>query len=297
MPVYRQTRVKWKRLLLAGAVAWAGSASAQAPQHPAPTHETITVTGRSPAEIRAYVKKMARPEQGHQIARWNEPLCLKVDGLADKFADYIRTRLAAVAQTVDLSLKPAGCQPNLIVKLSDDADGLTKALLKVRPRKVGNITSDTALPAAQVAAFETPRTARWLTATRTMNRDGQPMIRGSGGASSNATWSDSNIRTNVHEEIDSKIIIIDQNRLPAVSMTQLADYIAFVSLATPDIAADYANEDSILAVFAPGTTKAPPGLTGQDMAFLKALYAMPAERPASQQADAIIDQIAHEPSH
>jgi len=59
----------------------------------------------------------------------------------------------------------------------------------------------------------------------------------------------------------------------ALSIGQLADYVAMVSLARIDPRADLATTSTILRLFAPsGSDTAPSGLTDWDQAFLKGLY-------------------------
>jgi hypothetical protein len=265
------------RLIIFGMLA--SSAIAQVPVVDS-AKDDIVVEGRNGAVLRSYVDRVARPELGHQLARWNAPLCVRYDGLGQQYADYIQARLVRAAREVGVRVAGPGCQTDVLVKLTDEADGLARAFVRMHPRKIGNLTDDSLLPKREAAAIEAPRTVRWLTASATVNRDGVPFQDGV-----SKLYTDSLIRSSIREDIASKIILIDAARLANVSLNQLADYLAFVTLASPDIAADYAGTDSIMAVFAGGD--GPRSMTGQDRAFLDALYKTPADRPATNQKSAI----------
>ena len=262
----------------------ASAASAQAPTGPAPqpAPDTIVVQGRTSALLHSYVNRVARPPDGHQLARWNAPLCIRYEGLADKFSDYIQARIVQEAKRLRLVVSGKGCPTAVVVKLTDQADGLAKALVDMHPPQVGNVTSNTLFPRAEAEAIEAPHVVRWLTASATVNRDGMPMFDGT-----NKLFMDSLINSPTREDVASKIILIDSVRLANVSLKQLADYITFVILASPDIAADFADTDSILALFAGGARPAPPGMTKQDEAFPDALYSSRADRTVNQQKGAI----------
>ncbi|CAN5526155.1 hypothetical protein BH10PSE14_BH10PSE14_19350 [soil metagenome] len=267
-------------------VALASGSLAQESPTPPIEGDTIVVTGRSGGVTRSYVDRVARPEPGRQLARWNAPLCIKYDGLDEKYAHFIQGRIAETARNIGLKMAGPNCPTAVIVKLTDQADALTSALLHSYPLRLGSVTSGTHPSKRLIAALEAPRTVRWLAASATVNQDGTPI-----NAVANQVRIDSLIRSATREDMDSKIILIDEVRLVGVSLNQLADYIAFITLASPDAAADFAGTDSIMALFA-GAGPGPARMTGQDLAFLDALYAVPADRAANVQKGAIRARIA-----
>lgn len=267
-----------RRFAVIAAAALATAATARA----APPDDAIVVSGQGDARVRSYIRKMARPEPGRQLARWNAPLCIGYDGIAERYSGFIQARIADTARSVGAEMARPGCDAAVLIKLSDQADALTRALVHRATPVIGSLPSRSLPPKRTVAALEAPHVVRWLTASMTTNRDGTQINNGM-----NRVSMDSLIVSPAREELVSKIILIDAQRLSGVTMNQLADYIAFVTLASPDIAEDFAGSDSIMALFAPGDGARPAGLTRQDRAFLHALYATPSAREARVQQRAI----------
>ena len=239
----------------------------------------IVVRGRSGEVTRAYVDRVARPEPGRQLARWNAPLCVTYDGVEKGFARFIHARIAATAGKFGLKMAGPRCSTSVVIKLTDQADALARDLVRTSPPQVGSVTSGRAIPRRTIDALTTPRTIRWLTASATVGADGESIS-----AEGNRVWMPSLIRSTTREDLHTKIIIIDSARLANVSLNQLADYIAFVTLASPDVAADFTDTDSIMALFAGGGSAR---LTQQDIAFLEALYTISPARTAAVQKRAI----------
>jgi hypothetical protein len=276
--------MRWSILIVA---AVASGALAQAtPLPPAASDDTIIVTARSGAVTRSYVDRVARPEPGRQLARWNTPLCIKYDGLDEKYSNFIHARIVERAAKVGLRMAGPNCRGAILVKLTDEADTLARALVHMNPPRLGSVTSRMLPSRRVIAALEAPQTIRWLTASATVNQDGMAISEGE-----NPVWSASLIRSPTREVVHSKIILIDAVRLANVSMNQLADYIAFVTLASPDPAASFAGTDSIMALFT-DTGAGPTRMTRQDVAFLEALYTVPPDRPAATQKAGIRARVA-----
>jgi len=275
-------------------LAWsAGSACAQGvitPPAVEPENPAIVIKGQSAPVVRSYVKKIATPVQGRQIPRWNEPICIGINGISEEYANFIRERISNLANSIGLSVRRPGCQVNLSIAMTDHADLLAKAMIEARPKEVGNINHDGLLQPSMVAAVEATRTIRWLTASETVS--------GSGGTpfgTTLRTYDSSVISTHVREDLVAKTIIIDELRLKDLTLAQLADYIAFVSLGTPDLTTDYSGIDTIMALFSKDAeTMRPQGLTDADRHFLRALYKTTTDQAAHMQQSAIAENILRE---
>ena len=230
-------KTRFARCLMAGGIALVSVCHetrgyAQiAPQ--ADANKSITVNGQSAPVIRNYVKNIARPVQGRQISRWNEPICIGFDGIGDKYASFIKGRILNLAQSIKLPVRDPGCQVNLYITLTDHADALAKAMIEARPKMVGNVNHDGLLQPSIVTALEAPRTVRWMTASETVKSEGSPF------GTANMTYSDSLIRPGTREDVVSKTIIIDETKLKDVTLLQLADYIAYVAVTTPDLSTNF----------------------------------------------------------
>ena len=86
------------------------------------------------------------------------------------------------------------------------------------------------------------------------------------------------ISTGYKREIKSAAVVIDVNLASGTPLSAIGDYAALVLLAELDMPSDPPDR-SILALFAPDAAR-PGGLTEQDDALLKALYALPMARDA-----------------
>jgi len=160
-------------------------------------------------------------------------------------------------------------------------------MIEARPKEVGNINHDGLLQPSMVAAVEASRTIRWLTASETVSGSGGMPFGGT-----LRTYDSSVISTHVRENLVAKTIIIDELRLKDLTLSQLADYIAFVSLGTPDLKTDYSGVDSIMALFSNNAeTLRPQGLTDADRHFLRALYKTTTDQAAYMQQSAITEKI------
>ena len=255
-----------------------------APQ--ADANESITVNGQSAPVIRNYVKNIAKPVQGRQISRWNEPICIGFDGIGDKYASFIRGRILDLAKSIKLPVRNPGCHVNLYITLTDHADALAKAMVEARPKMVGNINHDGLLQPSIVTALEAPRTVRWMTASETVSGAGSRF------GTTNMVYSDSLVRPGTREDVVSKTIIIDETKLKDVTLLQLADYIAYVAVTTPDLSTDFSGLDSIMTLFASnGDASRPASLTAADHHFLQALYKTAVDRTPYMEQSAIAEQI------
>lgn len=296
-------RVGALTLAIAFAAASSGhpSIAQSLPASATPSNESeIVVEGHRRSAVRRYVENVAKPLPGHQLARWNAPLCVKLDGFAAPFEAKISERISRAATTAGLAVAPSGCTLGVLIKLTNDSDGLARALTRRRPRRIGAMTSDQPLSDAQIKAIEEPRTIRWMAGSATVTRDGLPVDKVPTAATSisdvltsaHRTYSSSLIRTETREDLASKIILVDAERLAGVTLNQLADYLAFVTIAAPDLASDYSGMDSIMSLFGKIASEAPVGLTRQDQAYLRAMYSIPADREFRRQLRTLTERVS-----
>jgi hypothetical protein len=278
-------------LLLAALLQTAAPAgTAQPVQDPATTEqptrlEDIEVAGQ-PLEqvIRGFVKEVAAPNRGRNLARWQDSVCVGVANLRPEAAQYITDRVSTVAE--DLGLRPGqpGCTANILVVASAQPSELAAAMVEERPRAfiVGGSGMDqgrTALRAFQT----TDKPVRWWAVSVPVDAEtGQTAVRIPGECRNACTNvmdaapvinvdAASRLRTQVVDNLNRVVVIVDVNQATKVSALQLADYIAMVSLAQIDPAADTTAYSSILNVFDYPTDAE--SLTDWDISYLKGLYA------------------------
>ncbi|WP_054111913.1 hypothetical protein [Brevundimonas sp. AAP58] len=273
----------------------------QAPAQPdvAVELEDVVVTGRSlDTMIRNFVGEVAEPNRGRGLARWDGEICVGVSNLQADAAQYLADRVSTVAE--DLGLQPGapGCAPNILVIATDDAEGIARTLVSERRRafRMGGAGMDRGGSALE-DFVETDRPVRWwqmavpvdaetgARATRLAGDCNGIKCGGGGGqtvlafAPSTNVFAASRLRTQFVDNLIRAVVIVDVDQVRDVSILQLADYIAMVSLAQIDPDADTRGYASILNVFNDPDGSA--SLTNWDQAFLGGLYA--AERNAAAQ--------------
>lgn len=270
--------------LFAGTLSFSTAASPQTgtDQHKpvAPQNNDIIVEAGQPDALRRYVEQMAATPPGKQLARWNTPLCIRIAGFKHEFSSFLEHRIKELATHLRVRIAEKGCVSGALIKLTDDADQLIDSLLQSASSPIKRSAAEGPRDPQEIRALRAPHVVRWLTASETVNADGRPI------GVPNRTYSASLISSGVREDIHLKLVIIDAQRLSAVTMNQLADYVAFVVFGAPRLGENFSDVDSIMALFATGTERRA-GLTDQDHSFLEALYITPPDRSARTQKRSI----------
>ena len=258
---------------------------AQDPSSPAPVElEGLTITGRRLDDVISdFVSEASAPVRRRGLARWRDPVCVGVVNLRADAAAFIADRVTAVAADLGVDTGGEGCRPNIAVIATDDAGALAAALTEARRRAFRTGATGTDRGGAALRDFvETERPVRWWqTSLPIDSRTGQRAVRAPGectGACGSiydfapvvVVDSASLLRSTVIDNLQRAIVIIDVDDIQNVSLAQLADYVAMVSLAQIDPNAQTDSYASILNVFAmPDTAE---GLTEWDRAYLAGLY-------------------------
>lgn len=252
-----------QRLTLAGvlavlataAAAAAGAAAGQA----SPAGQETNGTSQAIAVI-----------NGKEYTRWTSSrLCPQVSGMTRDEGEFILWRITEVGRRVGVPLDGEQCRPNLFIHVTQDP----KTYLQVNRgslfscgRHPGSLTS----PRVIDEFIETPRVVKVWYNSAVQTPDGflacadRPVM----AVQANA----SHLRANVERSLWSVFVVVDQKRLPKVSIGQFADYVTLVGLAAiyPDVRPE--GRATILSLFDAARQAAPAGLTEWDNAFLKAVY-------------------------
>lgn len=251
--------------------------------------EDIVVEGRTLHDATEdFVTRVGAPARYRGLARWSKNVCPGVVNLRPELAQPIIDRISTVAVDLGLDVGDPGCEPNILIYVTQDADGFTEALVESRPRlyRVGGAGMD--LGANAMERFQTSGAAvRWWHVSVPV--DGQTGAIASrppgfcrvgcvvGGSDVFAyapltyVFQASRLTTQVVDDLLRVSIVVDVDKINAVTLPQLADYLAFVSMAQTEAAADTSRFDTILNVFEDGGSTA--GLTKWDTAYLRGLYA------------------------
>lgn len=282
------------RLLAASLGVFAGPARAQVPD--------ITVTGTrpTPEAIRQhatdFVKATGVALGDLPAARWVDPVCPRVLGLADDYARIVEAKLREIATDAGIKVARAPCTPNIAVSFALDAGAVVQTIAAKSPKRLAEV------PAAGVAALKNGTAPiRWWYSTEPRDRDGSPPVAGpppwstgnaEGGGSVIPTgdgisnilhYSSSLVGTGTIRALRLATVVVDINRTHGLPLASVASYAAMVALAEmrPGVAG---GAGSVLGLFGGSGGGDPPrSPTAWDFAFLRAVYHLPLDRRAEQQ--------------
>jgi hypothetical protein len=231
-----------------------------------------------------------------QFARWRDPICVHVDGLAFDQAAKIAARVNDVAKAVGVSVQPAGCaSANIEIEFTDSAQGLLDSIASKRQQLLGYHYS------VETKALKTvtrPIQAWYMTATVGNGpNNGATFASGTSATGKSEVIDDPNnppptgcaesrLSTCLSSVYKNVLVVADTNNLNGKDLGVLTDYISLVALSRPASLDGCATDPSVLDVLAPKPCgrDAPKGLTPADAASITALYAadVKAMKPAEQ---------------
>ncbi len=233
-------------------------------------------------DLDAFASSAITKSFGESYMRWDHPVCPLVAGLTRPEGEFVLHRLSDIARSVHVPLAKEDCKPNFFVIVARNPSTFIKLLWRRKPG-----IFDTRHGIAPVRRFiDLQRPIRvWYNAA---NIDAQ-----SGAAFTDALAESvgmgmgtvdfpvhvtpsfgSRLTTSVVRNIDSAIVVVDPEKIQALNMGQLVDYVALVGFAQVNLDKDPAQGPSILKVFSADGSP-PPEMTPWDRALLHALYTTP----------------------
>lgn len=281
--------------LLAAATLLVQDPQAPPPPDPAPIYrvEDVVVEGRRLDEAAdLYVDQVVAPARGRGPARWDEGVCVGVANFSGEIAQYLADRVTDLARELGLRGHEPQCNPSILIIGAADGADFARELIEERPRLfiVGGAGMDRGRGGLE--AFRTgERAVRWWHVSIPVDDEtGQIAVRLPGDYS--LTYSAQNPRRSMEENfapqtrrtfasrlrepqrdvMKRSFVIIDADMLGSVTLEQLGDYVAFVSLAQVDPEADLSRFDSVLNLFRQGGGAT--GLSAWDKAYLEGLYSL-----------------------
>ena len=215
-----------------------------------------------------------------QLARWREPICVRVMGPAPESRALFALQIAEAAAALGAPVAASRCRPNAVVVVTDDPDRFARAV--VRQHRVRFFDNR----AAAIQAFmETTAPVRW--SRRVEAQDGGESEARSNPAAGPGKLIDSRLQLGTSEVITNAVAVVDARRASTVAPEGLARYLALVI--TTDLPMDHRPaDDSILALF-DRPQDPPPDFSRWDGAFVRGLYAISPDRPFGVQRR----QLAH----
>ncbi len=252
--------------------------------------QEIVVTGRvdpKPKEAQGFVNQITQ-RSNQQVARFHDPICPAVLGMAAEPAGVIEARIRETAVGIGAAVAPSGnCPVNLLLLIVEDGGALVTSMRSHNPDWLAG------LPPVKVRALINEKSpVRAWAVTSLRNEDGQgAVIESDGGPYTMRVSSASIIKLPTRAQIEGSVIVINRSAVVGVSLAQLADYVAMRGLArTRPPSSDRVG--TILGLFSPGGGSRPDEMTKADVLYLQSLYASPGTDSAIQQRDRLARAIA-----
>jgi hypothetical protein len=260
---------------------FAAAALAPPPSSAPPEGEPIVVTGNARPALpvaRSFVHDVTQ-RSFDQVARYHDPLCPVVLGLADSAARVVRDRILETAAGIGADVAPdPRCAANLILVVDDDGRQFVKDLRRQRPDWLAGLG---AVDIGNLINQSSPARAWSVTSLR--DEDGlNAVIPDYGDAYTMNVKSASILKLPTRAQIEASIILIDRSAAVGITLAQLADYAAMRGLART-VPPKAKGVRTILNLFEPGAPREPE-LTRSDILYLQALYRSAGTESAVQQS-------------
>ena len=218
------------------------------------------------------------------LAAWDDDICVAVAGLDPGKNAAVKARIEAVATTAGATVKQGRCGPehvqaNLEVFFTPDPDRLLKAIARERPWIVGGVQTR-AHPLIAVRAYEAglvmkrPIEAWYTTNCAPDIAPIAPAGRMSGNFGYGRQFWLSDWGPCQKIGFDNVLVVVDERRIPGMTLDVLTDYAAMLALTQP-ISLNGCNAlPSIIDLFSAACSgnPEPTGLTESDTAYLRGLY-------------------------
>jgi hypothetical protein len=299
----------------AALLAAAANPAVAADAAPGPTAvPSVTVQGQAPPkmiqeEAQAFTRSYPAPtaELG-QIARWRDPVCVQVFGLAPDVAAKIRARVENVASAVGLKVEAPGCRADVEIVFTDKPQSLMDGVARKREPLLGYFHRQ---DRSKLKAVSRPIQAWYVTSTAggAGNTTGtvfayyettggiplipiqqfrdvldDPSVIGPTGCGDSPHFT-----VCLRALIKNVLVVADSTRLQGRDAGLLSDYIAMLALSQPRSLDGCNSLASVIDLFAPSGCEGrniPDGLTPGDAAYLTALYQSdPQAKLAFEQGD------------
>ena len=176
-----------------------------------------------------------------------------------------------------------GCTANVVIVATTDAPAVARTLVEENRNAFSPGGSGMTLSKAALEDFKTgDRAVRWWhVSVPTDSETGERAVRlpGEDARQTNVSRA-SRLSSDIRDDLNKVIIIIDVDRIGDTTFTQLADYVAMVAMAQIDASASTEGLPTVLNLF--NNPQGTPGLSDWDLAYLTALYKAEQSRSTRQ---------------
>lgn len=257
-----------------------------------PSEIVVTGTRDMDRELRDFVGALTRTSPGKQLSRFESAICPTAVGVSPTQKEAVVRRMKTVAKAAGLAVGGAGCTPNVLLVVTGEKKAFIEALWKHHSYYFGEMRSGE----VRRLAREPGPAAAWQVAGPMVNADGAEMPRsGDGPAVNRTTRVGSRLTAGARPQFAAAAVVVEMKALDGLTTTQLADYAAMRAFTRTDPSQLAGSAPTILNVLdAPMGSEVPITMTPWDLAFLKSLYAAPANISASAQRSQISRQLKEE---
>jgi hypothetical protein len=220
------------------------------------------------------------------LVRWNTPICFYLAGLPAEQVKFVLARLSQTSSSAGAPLARTPCQPNFVVLATPEPESVLKASYARNPQLFGSATP------AHIRQFLESSQSRPVRVWYNINLGRKSGVHNGHFIPSSNQAESSPFVGNTAFDFFSIVVIVDTNRTEHTRLDQLADYLVMAGLTNADLDSDLGSAPSILRLFALSGENQPPGLSGWDAAFLRALYQ--SNRTSRTQRSEIAARVAHD---
>lgn len=300
---------------------WPQPSLAQSPSQSGTVVPGVTVQGRKPnpgpavvptPEQRAFVKSHAAPSRIGQMTRWRQSICPTTLGLSDAMNAFVSERVKAVAAEVGAPSGP--CKSNVVIVFTTEPQKLLDNVRKKAPTLLG---FHYPAQAKRIARVNYPIQAWYVTATTStgsgggLGAAGAGVMQGALGAADQGAGVDSAVIDDdccgtpggcagrgftacLSNQIVAVIVVANRNQIAGMTIGSISDDIAMLVLTKVDLSQGCSEPASITNLMTTRCDEAskPTALTADDIAYLKALYAINMGQLMWVQRDSLADIMA-----
>ncbi len=267
-------------------------------QTPDKSESTITVTGQKLEKKEA--KRQSRAFIGQttttsfsQYAQRNRPVCPRVIGIDQSYAQIVEAKIRAIAKTANVKVEAADCAPNMFILFTTDGNGLMAALRKVKPSLFSSVNVRD-----RPTLYADPVPVRWWHSTVLAESDGGITKSGTSPQGieiiETKSFNSSLIDTKIVINLTGSVVVVDIGKANGYPLDSIAAYAAMVSFS--EVKPEKAHDalPSILAMFGKGKSPsdAPRDLTAFDYAYVSSLYEILPNRAGNVQKSQIANKMA-----
>lgn len=299
-------------LLLCTALGVAAPSAAQQPRaQQAEPGQSVTVTGERPDNEAERRREATRFFDSHavrtrigQLARWHDPICVRVWGLPGEMNARIASRVMEIADSLGIATNRADlCRPNVRIGFTSAPETMIERAFRRNSQVIG---FHYAAQRNRLLRVRQPVQAWYVTSTLSgagsggttgamAERDSiQSGAIDDGGSRAPGGVAGSRLSAGISSGLAHVLIFADTRIVAGQEADSIAELLAFLALAQTPVAEACDASATILNLMNPACPPAqrPAALTRQDTAYLRALYRVdPTWGPQLQRGTLVGDMV------